>query len=104
MSVLLGDDESRLTLHSALHTPAISYTLVSIGALDAEVYHAHIGGGSLELTSPQGEHIRCIPCTQGHLYKIVPSAGLSQHSRACVGHGVALPSWPYCSLKCTQVS
>ena len=33
-----------------------------------------------------------------------PCAGLSQCSRACVSHGVALPSWPYCSLKCTQVS
>ena len=71
IQVLLGDDESRLTLHSALHVPAVSYTLVSIGALDAEGYHAHIGGSSLDLTSPQGECIRCIPHTQGHLYKIV---------------------------------
>ena len=34
--------ESELTLHGALHTPAISYTLVSIAALDEEGYHIHI--------------------------------------------------------------
>ena len=94
VQVLLGDDESRLTLHSTLHVPAISYTLVSIGALDAEGYHAHIGGSSLELTSPQGEHIRCIPCTQGCLYKIVhmldsanaaePVSVMELH--CCLGH------------------
>ena len=71
IQVPLGDDESRLTLHSTLHAPAVSYTLVSIWALDAEGYHAHIGGSSLELTSPEGEHIGRIPHTQGHLYKIV---------------------------------
>ena len=72
-----GAEETRLTLHNALQAPAVSYTLVSIGALDAEGYHAHIGGGSLELTSPQGERIGRIPHMQGHLYKTVHALDLA---------------------------
>ena len=48
--------ESELILHGSLHAPAvISYTLVSIAALDKEGYHTYIGAGYLELVSPQGE-------------------------------------------------
>ena len=72
-----GAEETRLNLHNALHAPAISYTLVSIRALDAEGYHAHIGGGSLELTSPQGERIRRILRTQGCLYKTMHALDLA---------------------------
>ena len=73
LSVLVphGAKETWLTLHHALHVLAVSYTLVSIGALDVEGYHAHIGSSSLELTSLQGERIGRILCTQGHLYKIM---------------------------------
>ena len=53
--VLHGAEKTQLTLHNALHAPAVSYTLVSIRTLDAEGYHAHIGGGSLKLTLLQGE-------------------------------------------------
>ena len=50
IQVPLGDGESRLTLHSTLHVPAISYTLVSIGALDAEGYcHGMAGMHAREL-------------------------------------------------------
>ena len=66
-----GDAESELTLHGALHAPAVSYTLVSIAALDEEGYHTHIGAGHLDLTSPQGDRIGHIPRTQGRLYKVV---------------------------------
>ena len=66
-----GGTESELTLHGALHTPSVSYTLVSIAALDEEGYHTHIGAGHLDLTSPQGNQISHIPCTQGRLYKVV---------------------------------
>src|SRR6267154_891651 len=66
-----GGTESKLTLHGALHAPSISYTLVSIAALDEEGYHTHIGAGHLNLTSPQGDRIGHIPRTQGHLYKVV---------------------------------
>jgi hypothetical protein len=65
------DTEKELILHGMLHAPAIGCTLVLVAALDKEGYHAHIGMGHLELTSPQGEHIGHIPQTQGHLYKVV---------------------------------
>ena len=51
--------------------PAISYTLVSLAALDKEGYHAHIGTGQLKLTSSQGECVRRISRTPGCLYKVV---------------------------------
>ena len=63
--------ESELTLHGALHAPAVSYTLVSIAALDEEGYHTHIGAGHMELMSPQGERVGRIPRTPGRLYKVV---------------------------------
>jgi hypothetical protein len=66
-----GDTESELTLHGALHAPSISYTLVSITALDEEGYHTHIGAGHLDLTSPQGDQIGHIPRMQGRLYKVI---------------------------------
>ena len=66
-----GEEETQLTLHAALHAPAVSYTLVSLGALDEEGYHPHIGAGHMELTSPQGERVGRIPRTQGRLYKMV---------------------------------
>jgi len=66
-----GDTETELTLHGALHAPAVGCTLVSVAALDEEGYHAHIGAGHLELTSPQGKHIGRIPRTQRRLYKVV---------------------------------
>ena len=69
--VLNGEEETQLTLHAALHVPAISYTLVSLGALDEEGYHTHIGAGHMELTSLQGEQVSCILCMQGCLYKMV---------------------------------
>ena len=66
-----GGTESELTLHGALYAPSVSYTLVSIAALDEEGYHAHIGAGHLDLTSPQGDRIGHIPRTQKRLYKVV---------------------------------
>ena len=71
VNVLNGEEETQLTLHATLHAPAISYTLVSLGALDEEGYHTHIGAGHMELTSPQGEQVGHILHMQGHLYKMV---------------------------------
>ena len=69
--VLNGEEETQLTLHTALHAPAVSYTLVSLGALDEEGYHTHIGARHMELTSLQGEQVGHILCMQGCLYKMV---------------------------------
>ncbi len=63
--------KTELTLHRALHAPAVSYTLVLITTLDEEGYYAHIGGGHLKLVSPQGGRIGHITHTQGCLYKVV---------------------------------
>src|SRR5258707_5931496 len=60
---------TELTLDGALHVPAISYTLVSIAALDEKRYHAHISGSHLELTCPQCERVSRIARIQGHLYR-----------------------------------
>jgi hypothetical protein len=66
-----GDIKKELILHGMLHAPAVGCTLILVAALDEEGYHAHIGAGYLELTSPQGEHIGRIPRTQGRLYKVM---------------------------------
>ena len=71
VQVLNDGTKTDLTLHGALHMPAISYTLVLLAALDEEGYHAHIEGGCLNLVSPQGERVGCIVCTSGRLYKVV---------------------------------
>ena len=47
--------ESELALCKTLHAPSVAYTLVSLGVLDEEGYHARIGGGCLEIVSPEGE-------------------------------------------------
>ena len=52
-----GNTETEITLHGVLHAPAVSCTLVLVATLDAEGYHAHMGDGHLELTSPNGKCI-----------------------------------------------
>jgi hypothetical protein len=49
-----GQGETELLLKGTLHAPSVGYTLVSLGTLDEEGYHAQIGGGYLELTSLRG--------------------------------------------------
>ena len=66
-----GSTESELTLHGALHVPAVSYTLVLLTALDEEGYHAYISAGHMKLTSPQGECVGRIPQMPRHLYKVM---------------------------------
>ena len=63
----------RLTLHNVLYTPAVTYTLVSIGVLDGEGYHAIIGNGWLNLHSLDHICIGWITKTPHDLYKIVHS-------------------------------
>ena len=50
-----GGTESKCALHKTLHAPSVVYMLISLGMLDREGYHAHIGGGQLELISPNRE-------------------------------------------------
>ena len=69
--VLNGEEKTQLTLHTTLHMPTVSYTLVSLRALDEEGYYTHIGARHMELTSLQGEQVGHILHTQGCLYKMV---------------------------------
>jgi len=61
--------ESILYLYDALYAPSVSYTLVSLGALDEEGFMSHIGDGHLRLTSLSGELIANVACNASRLYK-----------------------------------
>ena len=65
-----GGTKSELTLRNTLHMPSITYTLVSLRALDEEGYHAHIGDSHLEIVSPEGERVGQIPRMMHRLYKV----------------------------------
>jgi hypothetical protein len=65
--------ESQLILNNTLHAPSVRYTLISLGILDEEGYHAHIGDRHLRIVSPQGKQLGRIPCTPHYLYKVTRS-------------------------------
>ena len=65
-----NEGESELTLHDALHAPSVSYTLVSLGALDEEGYESRIGGGRLRIISLHGEQVANIARNNRRLYKV----------------------------------
>jgi hypothetical protein len=44
-----GDEDSELILRDVLHAPSVAYTLVSLGALDAEGYRMTIADGALAM-------------------------------------------------------
>jgi hypothetical protein len=62
---------SKLALHDALHALSVTYTLILLGALDEEGYHAHIRGGTMELVDSIGNRVGHIPCTWCCLYKVM---------------------------------
>ena len=87
--------ESKLALHNALHAPSVACTLVSLGTLDEEGYHAHIGAGRLELVSLEGERVGQIPHTMRRLYKFTHATPESANAaelisvmelHRCMGH------------------
>jgi len=63
--------ESSLALLRALYVPQVSYTLVSLGALDEEGFMTLIGNGRLRITSPRGDSVAEIPRNARHLYKVI---------------------------------
>ena len=52
-----GDTESEVLLQGVLYTPAVAYTLVSLGTLNAEGYHMSVGDGKLEIADPYGHRV-----------------------------------------------
>jgi hypothetical protein len=71
--ILNEDLVSELILDNVLHAPAVSYTLVSLGTLDDLGYHAALGGGCLDLHSPDGTWIGRIQKSPRHLYCVAHS-------------------------------
>ena len=66
-----GGTESKLTLHNMLHTPAVSYTLVSLGTLAKQGYSCLLKGDHLRITSLCGEQVTEVFCNTCNLYKVV---------------------------------
>jgi len=58
---LLGAMSSEITLENILYAPTVGYTLVSLGALDSLGYHMSIDTGELEIMSPAGSVVTCVP-------------------------------------------
>ena len=65
-----GGVENELLLRGALYAPSVAYTLVSLGTLDAEGYHMHIGDGMLEIVDPNGHRVGQVARTSRGLYRI----------------------------------
>jgi transposase InsO family protein len=65
-----GGVENELLLRGALYAPSVAYTLVSLGTLDAEGYHMHIGNGKLEIVDPKGHRVGEVARTSRGLYRI----------------------------------
>jgi len=61
--------KSVLSLYNMLYMPSVSYTLVSLGALDEEGYTSHIGDRHLKLTSLSRELIANVAHNASCLYK-----------------------------------
>jgi hypothetical protein len=71
----LGATSSEITLENVLYTPAVGYTLVSLGALDSLGYHMSIDTGELEITSPAGSVVARVPRTMRGLYRVSHEEG-----------------------------
>ena len=61
--------KSVLSLYNVLYALSVSYTLVSLGALDKERYKSHIRDGQLWLISPSRELIANVAHNASCLYK-----------------------------------
>jgi hypothetical protein len=73
-----------LTLDNVLYAPSVSYTLISLGALDWKGYRATIGGGHLNLITPGGTRIGRVPQSLCGLYRVLHSPNLA-HAVEVVG-------------------
>jgi len=61
INVLLGATSLEITLENILYTPAVGYTLVSLGTLNSLGYHMSINAGELKIMSPAGSVVTCVP-------------------------------------------
>ena len=78
-----GCDVTKLRLTEVLYSPAVGYTLVSIGRLDQLGYSVTFGDGTCTIRSPGDDVIGCIPKTHTGLYRVI-------HTGACDGVNAAI--------------
>ena len=65
-----GHGTSELMLDDVLHAPSITYTLVSLRMLYTQGYCIEIGGGHMDIFSPEQKLIAHIPQTLCSLYQV----------------------------------
>jgi hypothetical protein len=73
--VLLRAVSSEITLENVLYTPAVGYTLTSLGVLDSLGYHMSIDARELEITSLASSVVACVPRMMRGLYCISHEEG-----------------------------
>ena len=66
-----GCDVTKLRLTEVLYSPAVGYTLVSIGCLDQLGYSITFGDGTCTIHSPDDDVIGRIPKTHAGLYHVI---------------------------------
>ena len=60
-----GEERIKIQLTHILYTPAVGFTLVSIGHIDDTGFYSTFGGGQCEIRAPDGRLIGKIPKTGG---------------------------------------
>src|SRR6266850_4357792 len=65
VSVPNGNKSMKMKLTCVLYTPAIGFTLISVGCIDDAGYFSLFGNGKCQLSSPDGKIIGIIPKTGG---------------------------------------
>ena len=66
-----GCDVTKLRLMEVLYSPAVGYTLVSIGRLDQLGYSITFGDGTCTICSPDDDVIGRVPKTHAGLYHVI---------------------------------
>jgi len=70
-----GYDTTKLTLTEVLFSPAVGYTLVSIGCLDQLGYSVTFADGTCTIRSPDDDVIGRVPKSQAGLYRVIHTGG-----------------------------
>ena len=66
-----GCDVTKLRLTEVLYSPAVGYTLVSIGLLNQLGYSVTFGDGTCTIRSPDDDAIGHVPKTHAGLYRVI---------------------------------
>ena len=69
VSLLNGDGEAKIKLTRVLYTPALGFTLISIGCIDKAGYYSTFGGGKCEIQTGERRTVRIVP-KSGGVYRV----------------------------------